>query len=194
MKDTIFIVSAELMSESDLALAGEEYRNPLLTWVKIVFADSKPNANNQGIKVDEFPNLIKSMAYMPIKANYKAESGLEGHDEAQQIGVIKSGQQQADKVLAIGALYNDEQPQVVEYFKNEFSNGGRVDFSWEIRYKDSLLENGVEWLKQVTTKAVTAVKNPAYQGRTPLLSISTDDLIKAIDEELKSRGVMVQEV
>jgi hypothetical protein len=191
MKETKFIVSAELMSENDLALAGEEYKNPLLTWIKMIFADSKPNSNNQGINVDEFPNLIKSMSYMPIKAQYTAESGLGGHDDAVQIGVIKAGQQQADKVLAVGALYNDEHPQVVEYFKNEFASGGRVDFSWEIRYKDSAIDNGTEWLKQVTTKAVTAVKNPAYQGRTPLLSISTDDLIKAIDEELKSRGITV---
>ena len=144
MKETKFVVSAELMSENDLALAGEEYKNPLLTWVKMIFADNKPNSNNQGIKSDEFSNLIKSMSYMPIKANYTAEVGLGGHDEAIQIGVIKAGQQQADKVLAVGALYNDEHPQVVEYFKNEFASGGRVDFSWEIRYKDSLTENGIE--------------------------------------------------
>lgn len=191
-KVTNFIVTAELLSELDgLAFAGEEYKNPLLTWCKLLFADNKPNANGQGIKSDEFSNLIRSMSYMPIKANYQADAGLEGHDDAFQIGVIKAGQQQADKIFAIGALYNDEHPEVIQFFKDEFTNGGRVDFSWEIRYKDSEYDNDIEWLTGVTTKAITAVKNPAYEGRTPLLSISEINLLTAINEELSSRGVEV---
>lgn len=189
MKETNFIVRAELLSEDDIALAGDDFKNPLLTWVKLIFADSEPNSNKQGINEDEFPNLIKSMSYMPIKANYTAEAGLEGHDDAIQIGVIKSGQQQANMVLAVGALYNDEHPEVVDFFKNEFSDGGRVDFSWEIRYKESETIDDIEWLKSVTTKAITAVKNPAYEGRTPLLSISS--FVEAIDKELALRGEMV---
>lgn len=192
-KETRFIVRAELLSETDLALAGEEYKNPLLTGIKILFTDDAPNANGQAIGKDEFPNLLKSMSLMPIKANYTAESGLEGHDNAMQIGVMKSGQQQANKVIALGVLYNDENTEVVDFFKEEFTKGSHVDFSWEIRYKDSEFDaNNNEWLKDVTTKAITAVKNPAYQGRTPLLSISQEDLINAIDEELKVRGELVE--
>ncbi len=157
----------------DIALATVEYNNPLLSWVKLVFADDKPNANKQGIKKEEFPNLIKSMSFMPIKAKFTSESGLGGHNEATQIGVIKSGQQQGDKVLAIGALYNDEYPEVIEYCKKEVAEGRPIQFSWEIRYKNSEIVDEIEWLKETTTKAITAVKTPAYQGRTPLLSISS---------------------
>jgi hypothetical protein len=192
MKEAIF--NAKLTFVDNLAEAGipDEYKNPLLTWIKLIFADDQPNANKQGIKQDEFPNLIKSMSYMPIKANYSAEEAdVQGHAGAVQIGILKEGQQESNKVVAIGALYNDEFPEVVEFFKKETSEGRVVNFSWEIRYKDSKLENDVEWLAGTTTKAVTAVKSPAYNGRTPLVSISSFDLFNVIDEELKRRKIGV---
>jgi len=189
MKETSFNINLSFIEGNEYAEAGvpEEYKNPLLTWVKLVFTDDQPNANNQGISQDEFENLIKSMAYMPIKANFDSDFGVEGHSDAHIIGVIKQGQQQGNKIVSIGALFNDEFPEVVDFFKKEMADGGRVDFSWEIRYKDSEEKDGVEWLKQTTTKAVTAVKHPAYEGRTPLVSISAKDLIALIDEELKER-------
>lgn len=185
-----FIINLNFIEEKDLALAGisDLYRNPLLTWVKFVFTDDQPNANKQGISQEEFPNLIKSMNYMPIKANFDGDAGLEGHAEATIIGVIKQGQHEANKILAIGALYNDEHPEVIEFFKKELAEGRSVGFSWEIRYKESENKNDVEWLKGTTTKAVTTVKNPAYEGRTSLVSISAIDIIKQIEEELKLRG------
>ncbi len=186
-----FILKAELIEGTALAALGEKYKNPLLTWVRLVFADDKPNANKQGISQEEFPNLIKSMVHMPIKANY-ADSGLEGHSGASIVGVIKEGQQQGNKIFTIGALYNDEYPDVVDFFKKEIAEGRQVDFSWEIRFKDAIAKDGVEWLSGTTTKAITAVKNPAYEGRTPLLDVaSVQDLISAIDEELKIREVKV---
>ena len=191
MKEAIF--TAQLKFIENLAEAGipNEYKNPLLTWVKLIFADDQPNANNQGIKQDEFPNLIRSMAYMPIKANYNPEnSDVEGHVDATQIGVLKEGQHQANKIVAIGALYNDEFPDVVDFFKSEMSEGKTVNFSWEIRYKNSNIENDTEWLSGTTTKAITAVKSPAYEGRTPLVSISSFDLVKALDDELKKRELL----
>lgn len=185
-KTTNFVVNLEFVNE---AVAGEMYKNPLLTHIKLVFADDKPNANNQGINKLEFANLMKSMIHMPIKAKYDKETGLEGHEGAQQVGVITGNQQEGNKIVAVGALYNDEFPEVVEFFKNEVTNGKPVDFSWELRYKDSEIIDSIEWLKQVTTKAITAVKNPAYTGRTPLLSLSS--LLNAIDDELKIRGELV---
>lgn len=188
-KETKFTLSLDFIEDSELAQAGipDEYKNPLLTWVRFIFTDDLPNANKQGIGQDEFDNLIKSMSYMPIKADFDSEFGLEGHSEARIIGVIKGGQQQANTVVTIGAIYHDEFPDVVDFFKKEMAEGGSVDFSWEIRYKDSEEIDGVEWLKEVTTKAVTAVQHPAYQGRTPLVSISAKDLVQLIDDELKDR-------
>jgi len=188
-KETKFTVSLDFVEDSELAQAGipDEYNNPLLTWVRFIFTDDQPNANEQGIGQDEFQNLIKSMSYMPIKADFDSEFGLEGHSGALIIGVIKGGQQQANKVISIGAIYHDEFPDVVDFFKKEMSEGRNVDFSWEIRYRDSDDKDGVEWLKEVTTKAVTAVSQPAYKGRTPLVSISAKDLMHLIDEELNDR-------
>ena len=111
-------------------------------------------------------------------------------NNATQIGVIKEGQQQGNKIVAIGALYNDEFPDVVDFFKSEMSEGKTVNFSWEIRYKNSNIENDTEWLSGTTTKAITAVKSPAYEGRTPLVSISSFDLVKALDDELKKRELL----
>src|SRR3990172_5556500 len=170
-KTTTFSVRAEIISGLALAGVSEDYKNPLLTWIKLVFADDKPNANKQGIKQDEFKNLMSSMKFMPVKADYKSEeAGLGGHDGAVQIGVIAAGQQEGNTIVAVGALYNDEHTDVVDFFKKETSEGRPIDFSWEIRYKDSTVESEVEWLTGTTTKAITAVANPAYEGRAPLVS------------------------
>lgn len=187
-KTTNFVVSLEFFE----ATAEDVYKNPLLSYVKLIFADDKPNSNNQGISQKEFPNLIKSMVYMPIKAKYETEAGLGGHDDAQQIGIMTAGQQEGNKIVAVGALYNDEFPEVIEYFKTEVANGRPIFFSWELRYRDSEVIDSIEWLKDVTTKAVTAVKSPAYVDRTPLLSLSSkDELINMIEKELLSRGEKV---
>ena len=187
-----FIVNLSFIDKSNVALAGiEDYNNPLLTWITLVFADDEPNANNQGIKQEEFANLINSMALMPIKASFTADSGFEGHDNATQIGVMRAGQQQGNKIVVVGALYNDEFPDVVDYFKDEVGKGNQIDFSWEIRYKESSIENDIEWLSGTTTKAVTAVKHPAYEGRTPMLTISSIALLAAIEDELGRREKVI---
>ena len=189
MKETKFVVSLEFLDDAGLAQAGipTEYNNPLLSWCRFIFTDDQPNKNMQGVSQDEFPNLIESMSYMPIKANFDSEFGLEGHSDALIIGVIKGGQQEGNTIVGVGALYDDEHPDVVDFFKKELAEGGSVEFSWEIRYRDSEEVDGIEWLKEITTKAITAVTHPAYDGRTPLVSISSKDLIAMIDTELKGR-------
>jgi hypothetical protein len=198
MKETaaVFSLNLSFIDGSDLASAGvpEDYKNPLLTFVQLVFTDDKPNANKQGIKQAEFGNLTKSMTYMPIKAKFDPEEGVAGHADASIVGVIKTGHHEGDKVVAIGALYRDEYPELIDYFKKQVADGNKVDFSWEVRYKDSEIDGeGVEWLKGTTTKAITAVRNPAYQGRTPLVAISAIDFVNQINQEItrrKKEGVL----
>jgi hypothetical protein len=194
MEDKIVGLSLSMsFIESDKVTCAsqEEKQNPLLSWVQLVFTDDRPNLNKVGVAQTEFPNLISSMAYMPIKAEFdKATCELGSHAGAVQIGVIREGRQIDNSIVAVGALYNDEFPDVVDFFKQETSNGGKINFSWEIRYKNSDVVDGVEWLKDTVTKAITAVKQPAYNGRTPLLSISSvDALLAAIDRELAMREV-----
>ena len=61
MKDATF--SAKLTIIEDMAVAGlpAEYKNPLLTWVKLVFADDQPNANKQGIGKDEGADYFRKI-------------------------------------------------------------------------------------------------------------------------------------
>jgi hypothetical protein len=131
MKSAGFVLKLEQIYNK--AQAGvSKNPNPLLTWVQLIFADDEPNANSQGIKQEEFASLIDSMKFMPIKACYTAESGLGGHDNAVQIGVITEGQQQGNKIVAIGALYNDEYPEIVEFFKEEIASERPINFSWRL--------------------------------------------------------------
>jgi len=187
-KSTVIKAVAEIIT--DLAIAGISYNNPLLTWVRFIFTDDQPNANNQGVPQTEFSNLIASMTYMPIKANFNGNS-VGGHDDAKIVGVIKEGQQEGNKLVGIGALYRDEYPEVVEYFKKELASGKKIDFSWEIRYKDSEVVDDIEWLKGVTTRAICVVNDPAYDGRTQLISLSHRSLLDIVEEELKNRKIEV---
>jgi len=188
-KSASFEVSVEFLDKVSLAEVGEDYNNPLLSFVQLVFTDDKPNLNNQGVKQAEFDNLLTSMQYMPIKVNFDPIIKVQGHSNADVVGVIKSGKKDGDKLVAFGALFKEEFPDVIDYFKQTVSDGGQIDFSWEIMYKDAEVVDGVEWLKGTTTKAITAVANPAYGGRTPLLSISSTELLEAINKELEERGV-----
>jgi hypothetical protein len=180
-------LTLNIKAKIDSSICLAEYSNPLLTPIELVFTDDKPNANKQGIKKSEFPNIIKSMSYMPIKANFNGM--IYGHANSLPVGIIIEGKEDNDKIIAHGALYNDEFPELVEFLKHESSAGKDINFSWELRYKDSVLEDGVSWLTGVVTKAITAVSNPAYEGRTNLLSISSKDLLDQINNELKNRGL-----
>jgi len=185
-----FNVKVELLNELDKAVAA--YKNPLLTGVRLIFTDDQPNANKQGIKKSEFSHLVESMTNMPIKAHYD-ENGLGGHDDTIGIGVITNGEIRDNTLVATGALWSDEFPDLIEHFKTKIAEGTPPEFSWEVRYRDSEIDdNGTEWLTDVTTKAITAVRFPAYEGRTPMIAISS--LVQAISEELESRGVSNNEV
>ena len=160
--------------------SANDVLNPYLKSIKFVLADDKPNLNNQGIPYDEFDNLAKSAIGMPIKIRFvgKRAGGAANHEGSIPIGHIVSVSEEEDggnhKLIASGALYADEYPDVIEYLEESFAANDAPGISWELSYHDSVLERGIQWLKGVITRAATFVRNPAYGKRTALLAIAQD--------------------
>jgi hypothetical protein len=166
-RQTIFY--AKLLSLQDRqAMAEESNKNPNLTWIRFVFTDDQPNGNSQAVSQIEYPNIISTISHIPIKANYTPGIGLGGHDDTDIVGFVHKGQQESNKILGTGAIWNSEYPELIEYFKKELAEGRGINFSWELQYSNSEKINGIEYLKGVIPTAMTAVKYPAYEGRTQL--------------------------
>jgi hypothetical protein len=158
--------------------------NPSVTWAKFVLTDDLPNANKQRVPSQEFDNLIKTGVYMPIKM---AEGQIsEGHAGAFPIGVISHLKKANNQVLGLAALWNKERPEDVDIIKKTKN----LQLSWEILYSESSKsEDGVEDLLGTALKGVTLVGMPAYQGRTPILTVAekknTEDKNMELEEKVK---------
>lgn len=162
--------------------------NPLVRWAKFILTDDKPNRNGKVVSQSEFKNLISTGIFQPIKmATGKINAG---HEDSIPIGVITHLEQEDDKILGLAALWSDERPEDVEFIKESFDNGIPLNLSWEIKYTDSELKDGVEYLKNVALRAATLVGRPAYQGRTPILAVASeqeDNKLEAQNSELETK-------
>lgn len=163
-----------------------DYKHPYLTYARFVFADDKPNGNNQGIEYEDFPLLVKSAIDMPIKLRFIA-STAGGHKGSVPIGHIKEIEEVLEsdgthKLIANAVLYSDEYPEEIKFLKEAYASGNAPGLSWELFYKDEVKKDGISWLKGVIAKAATFVKNPAYGARTALLALASSNDIT--DDEL----------
>jgi hypothetical protein len=148
--------------------------NPRVNWIKFVLTDDKPNGNKQRIPQEEFPNIINSGIYMPIKkAMGKTEKG---HKDSLPLGVITHLKQVEDKIKGIAALWSKERPKDVEQIKTEVKSGKTVNLSWELSYDAEASEkkDGIETLKNVVLTGATIVGVPAYMGRTAVEAFASD--------------------
>lgn len=176
-------------------VATSDINNPFLTKISFIFADNRGNGNNQGVKEDEFDRIAESAVNMPIKMNFE-ESDLKGHEFSVPIGHITGMTREAegDVIQLVGEalLYKGEFPQQVDFLKKKHAEGEAPGISWEIAYHDSVLENGIEWLKQAITMAATFVKSPAYGKRTKLLAIAQqtteEEFITKVKEIMDSQA------
>jgi hypothetical protein len=175
--DMILSNVVELIGEDTNALQNDEAfaaisLNPLVTWVKFVLTDDKPNGNKQRIPQSEFANLIKSGVFMPIKMALGSIN--EGHDASLPIGVITHLKEAGDQVRGIGALWSKERPEDVDYIRQEFSSNRPLNLSWEIVYEsDNTTQDGITELVNTALRAITLVGMPAYEGRTPILAVAS---------------------
>lgn len=184
-----FITSiAEITTLTD----PENFAHPLLTVAKFILADDKGNSNNQGIEVEDFDDVIKSAVDTPIKMRYIGSKGVGGHFGSIPIGHIKRVEKETasdgrNLLVAWAVLYKDEFPDEVQFLVDAFASGEAPGISYEIKYKDSVVKNGVQWLKQLITKAATIVKSPAYGNRTALLALASN---REISDEDFTREVL----
>lgn len=167
---------------------GEE-GHPLLTKIRFIFATNK-GANlstrtpglKQGIKEEDFDEVINTAINMPIKMRYLGRRGGAGsHTGSISIGHI-TGMSKVDLdentkgLEAEGVLYTYEYPEEVGYLKAAYASNEAPGISYEVRYDPdkSVIESGVEWIKSLITQAATIVKSPAYGNRTAILALASN--------------------
>ncbi len=173
--------STKRLSEVELLIDGMEIAskemnlNPMLTYIRFILTDDRPNSNGVKVPRSEFSNLIRSGFYMPIKMT---EGTISSHEGSTPIGVITYLREDGDKIRGIAALWNVERPDDVQLIKDRYAEGKSLDISWEIGYADeSTDEFGITSLETVFLRAATLVGIPADGGRTPITEVksSTDD-------------------
>lgn len=173
-----------------------ESHNPFVTIARFVFADDKPNGNKQGIKVEEFPNIIKTAIGMPVKMNFVGET-VANHAGSVPVGHITKMEhvEEADRNVlhAEAMLWNDEFPEEIEWLKRAHAEKKAPNLSYELEYKEDVVENGIQWKKDTTTLGATFVHTAAYGSRTHLIalaSLENDDErnteIVALAEKIKA--------
>lgn len=159
--------------------------NPAVTWAKFVLTDDKPNGNNMRVPLEEFPNLIKSGVYMPIKM---AKGEIKpGHEVAEPLGVITNlksvfSEKNGNQIIGLAALWLREREKDVEYLKERAKTKEPITLSWEILYKGFDIVNGIKELKDTYLKASTIVGRPAYGDRTPILALAEKGSSAFLDE------------
>lgn len=152
--------------------------NPYLTVARFVFADDKGattstgNGNLQGIELEDFDTVIKTSLHMPVKMRLMGDT-VGSHSGSYVIGHIIDMTKEDNKLVAQAVLYREEYPEEVTFLKEAFAEGKAPGISYEIAYGDSVIKNGVEWLKNMFTTAATFVKSPAYGSRTALLALAS---------------------
>ncbi len=155
--------------------------NESFVWARFVLTDDQPNGNNQRIPKSEFPNLIRSGLYTPIKM--KAGQIGEGHEESYPIGVVTTLREDTrgdvNLVVGLAALWSEERPEDVATISEMYANKKPLDVSWEVSHASTEeTDDGITDIKGVILTGTTLVKIPAYGGRTfidELLFASKDD-------------------
>ena len=180
----------QLISESEAQDQFQEansatVNNPAVTWAKFVLTDDQPNDNDMRVPIEEFPNLIRSGVYMPIKM---ARGGIkDGHEVAEPLGVITNlkrivSKENVNQVVGLAALWLREREGDIKLIKDKSKTGSPVTLSWEILYNDFDLIDGIKNLKGTYLKASTIVGRPAYGNRTPILAIAEKGSSAYLDE------------
>lgn len=175
------IALAEIIEEPR---QDDNYLHPYLTTSKFIFADDKgaplstaPSGLMQGIEFEDFDEVIKTSIHMPIKMFYTGH-GAGNHLGSYVIGHITDMQKAkaedgTNQLIAEAVLYAEEFPEEVAHLKKVYAEGKPPGISYEMIYGDSIIKNGVQWLKKVVTTAATFVRDPAYGKRTAMLALAS---------------------
>lgn len=152
--------------------ASASESNPLQSVIEFVFTDFQPNKNRQGVTQAEAVNIIRSGLNQPVKVNFLGEE-VAAHKGAIPIGPIIELKHDDDKVIGKAIIWKDIYADFVTYLEKASASEGGVQFSWELYYRSSNTDgNGIQWLENVEVAGIAIVDDPAYSGRTPLLSFA----------------------
>lgn len=171
---------------------GDEL-NKYLRRVKFIFLDDQPNINKQVVSHEEFESIKKSAIHMPIKMRFLGSLvGPANHNGAIPIGHITSVEEEeaegTHRLIGDGVLYAEAFPEIMDYLDDKFEKGEAPGISFEIGYKEEIVEKGLKYIKDLTAVAAAFVRNPAYGKRTALLALASDETLTdaEIDEGLTS--------
>jgi hypothetical protein len=154
-----------------LAASASISLNPNVTWLKLILTDDEFNANKQRIPREEFANVLRTGAFMPLKMALREIS--EGHENTYPLGTMAHLKTEGNSIQALAALWNRERQADVDYIKDRYKNGESIDISWEVTYSEDQEEDGGVALRGVAMNAATIVGLPAYEGRTTVIAMSS---------------------
>jgi hypothetical protein len=171
--------------------------NPYLTLAKFVFADDKGNSNSQGIEFEDFDEVANTALHMPVKMNFTG-TDVQNHLGSYVVGHITEmeksvAEDNTNQLMATAVLYREEYPEEVRFLKDAHASGDAPGISYEIAYEDSIIRDGVQWLKKLVTCAATFVKTPAYGKRTALLALASAKTDSEFKETLLALAVQAEE-
>lgn len=173
------------------ASINTDFKHPLQKRIDFVFCDALPNANKQAVPVSEFGNVVTSSLYTPVKINFDGD-GPTGHVNTEPIGPITSMRVEEDKVIGSAVIWMADNEDIIDWMTEASAEEDGVQFSWEVYYSDSKIDaNGIEWLYDIVSNGIAIVANPAYEGRTPLLSMAEK---KKIEGEMKTDPIKTEAV
>jgi len=189
-------MSKEILVDAEFIAFAESKKpkNKYLRHITFVFADDRPNNNNQVISHDEFDALKESAIGMPIKMRFLGSTaGAGNHAGSIPIGHISDMTEDeledgTHRLIAEGSLYAFEYPDEIEYLEQAYEAKKAPGLSWELAYETSIIDKGLELLKGVIAMAATFVRHPAYGKRTALLALASDNTLsdEQVEQEVAS--------
>jgi hypothetical protein len=178
MQEKTFLSNIEFeVNEEEIrdAFASLNYNKDFCTPIKFIFTDSFANANKQRVPELEFDNVVRTGVNMPIKAG-NLLGGIDKleHTGAMPLGVITNLIKAGKTVKGLGLLWKEERPDEIAYIKECYEKKIPLNLSWELGFrKSSISDDGIEDLLDVIVRATTLVGAPAYESRTPVLSVAS---------------------
>ena len=141
--------------------------------LKFIFTDFQPNANRMVVPQTEADSIMSSALFMPVKINF--DDGPGGHPQSAPVGTIISMVMENEQIIAESLLWDLEFPEVSDWIKTMWAEKKDVNFSWELLYNPEASAEDTDGnlvLKDTKVRGITIVDNPAYEGRTRLLSVA----------------------
>lgn len=183
VKDVKLIVDNKEVEE--MAASAAISLNPHVTWLKVVLTDDMPNANRQRIPRSEFASVLRTGVFMPLKMSNGEIK--DGHDDAYPIGTFAHLKTEANTIEGLVALWNREREEDIDLLKQRHEEGKPIDVSWEVTYTDEEFdeESSVTSLLNVSMNGACIVGMPAYEGRTTVTALSSENKDKNKSSEPK---------